>query len=386
MRVLHVIPSIAAVYGGPSQVVIEMCQTLIQKGIDVNIVTTNADGNNKLDIPIHQWVEYRGVQTYIFTSALGESIKFASGFRHWLAAEMVNYDFVHIHAVFSYTCIVAASVCRKAQIKYVMRPLGTLDPWSMAQKAFKKNLCLTLGLKRLLKAANAIQYTTQAEMDRTQSTLGLNNGMVIANGLFPEVYRPDPDDQNEPDSAQDYILYFGRIAPKKNIETLLSSFSELKSNPRFENLKLLIAGNGDSDYVESIASLVDGHGNSSDIEMLGWISGDEKLKLIRQALLFVLPSSNENYGVVVAECAAASVPVVISDQVFLSEEIERSNAGWIWDFKSPLIDTLVEALDSSELKERGENGRQMVEKKYDWHVLGDQLCDYYQSQLEAEGD
>lgn len=88
-------------------------------------------------------------------------------------------------------------------------------------------------------------------------------------------------------------MYFSRIAPKKNIEILLSSFSELKSNPSFENLRLLIAGNGNSDYVESIASLVGDHGNSLDIEMLGWIFGDEKLKLIRQALLFVLPSSND---------------------------------------------------------------------------------------------
>jgi len=47
---------------------------------------------------------------------------------------------VHIHAVFSHACLAAAQACRRHKVPYVVRPLGTLDPWSLRQKPFRKRL------------------------------------------------------------------------------------------------------------------------------------------------------------------------------------------------------------------------------------------------------
>ena len=44
MKVLHVIPSVAPRYGGPSRAVVEMCRALRAGGVDTLIATTDADG------------------------------------------------------------------------------------------------------------------------------------------------------------------------------------------------------------------------------------------------------------------------------------------------------------------------------------------------------
>ena len=44
MKILHVIPSVAPRYGGPSQAVVEMCRALRATGTEVMIATTDADG------------------------------------------------------------------------------------------------------------------------------------------------------------------------------------------------------------------------------------------------------------------------------------------------------------------------------------------------------
>jgi hypothetical protein len=61
MKILHVIPSIAAVRGGPSVAVIEIVKNLcLIDGIETSIVTTNDNGDRLLDVPLDDWCEYEG--------------------------------------------------------------------------------------------------------------------------------------------------------------------------------------------------------------------------------------------------------------------------------------------------------------------------------------
>ena len=53
MRILHIIPSISSLRGGPSQAVLEMVKVLQKCGVNAEILTTNDDGYSLLDVP-HQ--------------------------------------------------------------------------------------------------------------------------------------------------------------------------------------------------------------------------------------------------------------------------------------------------------------------------------------------
>ncbi|NEP55104.1 MAG: glycosyl transferase family 1, partial [Moorea sp. SIO3C2] len=52
MKILHVIPSVASVHGGPSKAVIEMVKAQWDSGIESEIATTNDNGQNLLDVPL----------------------------------------------------------------------------------------------------------------------------------------------------------------------------------------------------------------------------------------------------------------------------------------------------------------------------------------------
>ena len=90
---------------------------------------------------------------------------------------------VHIHAVFSHACLAAAQSCRRHRVPYIVRPLGTLDPWSLRQKRFRKQLFWQLAVKRMLREAAAIHYTADEEQRLAEHSLGLKRGVVIGLGV-----------------------------------------------------------------------------------------------------------------------------------------------------------------------------------------------------------
>ena len=59
------------------------------------------------------------------------------------------------------------------------------------------------------------------------------------------------------------------------------------------------------------------------------LRGDVKWGAFRRAAAFILPSHQENFGVVVAEAMACSTPVLISDKVNIWREVEASRAGFV---------------------------------------------------------
>lgn len=388
MKILHVIPSIAPRYGGPSQVVVEMSAWLKQKSHQVDIVTTNADGDTQLDVALDKWMDYKGARTRFFHRNFSEAYKYSKDAGLWLRSNIAEYDVVNIHAVFSYLCVVAAKECLKKSIPYVIRPLGTLDPWSMSQKPFRKRLFLKFAAGKMLTNANAIHYTTELERQGTEKNLGIKNGVVIPNGINIDDYEKEKKDKEILEEfpelqSGEYLLYMGRISEKKNIEKLLESFSELKIDSKFKELQLVLAGDGESYYVRDIKNIIEQHPNQNHIHATGWVSGIRKKILLQNALLFVLPSMNENYGVVAAESLASAVPVVLSDQVYLHPEIEKANCGWIWNQNRRLSQTLTEALDSNDISQRGLNGKKLIEEKFQWSELVDQLVDVYAGCLKA---
>ena len=150
MHALHVIPSIAPRYGGPSSAVVGMSNALQHAGVAVQIATTDADGPTRLRVPHGTSVEWAGVPTVFFPRQWSESFKYSRPLAGWLTDHVAGFDVVHIHAVFSHACLAAASACRRRRVPYIVRPLGTLDPWSLQQKTVKKQVLWHFGVRSML--------------------------------------------------------------------------------------------------------------------------------------------------------------------------------------------------------------------------------------------
>ena len=229
MKVLHVIPSVSEKAGGPSQAIFPMCRALREQGIDVLLATTD-EGIDSKEPGAEQFL--KDVPTIFFPAQIGGSFKYSRPFSGWLANNVSQFDVVHIHAVFNHACIAAASACRKNNVPYIVRPLGTLDPWSMKQKSFRKKVFWQAGIKKMLTEAAAIHYTTDAEQNAVESSLGMSHGFVVPLGVevalmdrklaqaklteyFPEL------------AGHPFVLVLSRLHPKKGLEVLQDAFLSL---------------------------------------------------------------------------------------------------------------------------------------------------------------
>src|SRR6476659_9965568 len=114
MRVLHVIPAVARRYGGPSSAIAPMCRALAEQGVDTLIVSTDADGPDRLPVTRGEPTSWRGVPAIFFRRDFSESFKYSRALGSWMARNVRDFDVVHIHAVLSHAPLTAAHACRRA--------------------------------------------------------------------------------------------------------------------------------------------------------------------------------------------------------------------------------------------------------------------------------
>lgn len=371
MKVLHVIPSVDEQSGGPATAIFPMCRALMQQGIEVMLATTDAG------LKRYEASEYKGVPAKFFPAQLGESFKYSRPLAAWLTANIRDFDLAHIHAVFNHSSVAAARVCRRAGIPYVVRPLGTLDPWSLAQKSLRKRVFWQLSGREMLRGAAAVHYTSEAEKLGTETFTRMNHGKVIPLGIETRI-ATDRRTDFFPELGR-YVLVMSRLHPKKALDVLLDAFLALTEDPRFAGWRLVLAGDGPSDYVAKLKSKA---AASSRVLFTGWVDGEKKEALLSRASLLALPSHQENFGLCVMEAMSHAVPVLVSPNVNLAPEIASVNAGWISAIdRDALIERLTEALSNTEeLARRGRTGKQLS-LQYSWENVARSLVELYRNIL-----
>ncbi len=155
-----------------------------------------------------------------------------------------------------------------------------------------------------------------------------------------------------------YIIYVGRISDGKNFNQLNQYFIEYKKR-KPSNLKLLVIGRCD----EGIRIEY-----SSDIIYLGFVSEDEKARLMRNAKLLVLPSKYESLSLVILESMAVKRPVLVNEECnVLKGQCIRSNAGLYYSGYIEFEYALEYILNNDDMyKEMCENGFRFVKENYNW--------------------
>jgi glycosyltransferase involved in cell wall biosynthesis len=385
MKVLHVIPGVSKESGGPSHAIFPMCQALRDMGIKILLATT--DAGIDAASAVAEVKDYEGIPVIFFRSQLGRSFKYSRPFWRWLDDNVCHYDLVHIHAVFNHCCIAAARACRQQKVPYIVRALGTLDPWSMSQKPLRKKLFWYWGIQKMLRSAAAIHYTSVAEKKAVEESLKLNHGWVVPLGVDTKL----AENGNElagfanlfPTLVEhSYILVLSRLLPTKGLEVLVDAFLPLVRQREFENWRLVLAGEGDTEYVAKLKRMVAAANGSEQVLFPGWLQGKSKDEALGNASLLALPSYHENFGLCVMEASSRGVPVLISPHVNLAPEVEAAEAGWVVSVdRLGLQAGLTAALGSkAERLRRGQAGRRLA-REFQWPVIATKLDDLYTSVL-----
>ena len=386
MRVLHVIPSISPLRGGPSRAVLDMVAALRLQEVDAAILTTNDHGPGlHPDLVTGHWQWHQGVPVLAFprwsppVAALRE-FAFSPALSLWLARHLKQYELLHIHALFSYPSTSAMAQARWAGVPYILRSIGQLSPWSLAQSRGRKRLLLRLIERRNLEQAAALHFTTAAERDEA-AVLGL----APPNLVLPLGVRcPDPLSQSASapnGSAPVRFLFLSRLHPKKQLENLLDALALLQRQRPEARWELAIAGEGEPRYVAGLQERTRGLGIEARCGWLGFLEGEAKWQALKAADWYVLPSAAENFGIAAVEALAAGTPVILSPEVAVAANVARAGAGLV-SASDPeaMALTLATALERPSLTMRA-SALTLVATDFSWSTIALQLRDAYRQVL-----
>jgi glycosyltransferase involved in cell wall biosynthesis len=378
MKILHVIPSIGPLRGGPSVAVVAMCRALAEEDVACDLVCTNDNGAGTLDVPVGEWTMHEQVRTWFFPRLSPRfrpvrEFQIGAGFSAWLARHARDYDLLHVHALFSHMPSVAMSFARRQGIPYVLRPLGILESYSLGRSAWKKRAFLALFDSANIRGASAIHLTSRRE-EKVSRIPGHAPRWVIPLGVrVPDC--PTAAGRGNPPR----IMFLSRWHEKKRIEILLAALGGLGDL----DWTLVLAGSGEPGLTGRIHSLVQQFGLGDRVSFPGFVTGDAKAQFLAGADLFVLPSASENFGIAAAEALAAGLPVIVSRHVALADEIESAQAGWICgDDAAALANTLRTALaDPDERRRRGQRAARLARTTFSWKSCAEKLAIGYRGLL-----
>lgn len=324
MNVLHVIPAVAPRYGGPSTAVLGMCRALAAGGTTVTIATTDADGAGSLGVERETVQTYAGVRA-IFFDRVDERFKYSPRLSRWLRRNVASFDVVHVHAVFSHSSVAAARACQRLGVPYVLRPLGSLDPWGLGRFGLEKRILRWIAVDRMITHAAAVHFTTDDEQRLARRAVPVVRGVVVPLGVADEMLLPPVTDAGSRDNV---VAAIGRLHPVKNLEAVITAFASATAGDD-TGWRLVIAGDGDPEYVDRLRSLARATVFPDRVEFPGWLDAGARLSLLNRCSLFVQASHQESFGISLAEALARGVPVIASRGVNLASEVERAAAGWV---------------------------------------------------------
>jgi glycosyltransferase involved in cell wall biosynthesis len=330
MKLLHIVPTINPDTGGVVEGMKQMATATMKMGHVVEVVT--------LDSADESWLQ----NLPFLIHPLGPS-KF--GYRYspnlvpWLRKHVTGYDAVIVDGLWQYHGYATWKVMRKMNVPYFVFTHGMLDPWfkkTYPLKHLKKWMYWPWAEYKILRDAKAVLFTCDEERALSRESFWLYRcrKKVVSYGTVAPA--GDPALQREAVFKEYPILrnkrlflYLSRIHQKKGCDLLIQAFAEVAN--RDESLHLVMAGPDQTGWQKDLVELSRNLGIESRITWTGKLSGDVKWGAYHAAEAFVLPSHQENFGVVVAEALACGLPTLISNKVNIWREIETDEAGIIAD-------------------------------------------------------
>jgi glycosyltransferase involved in cell wall biosynthesis len=257
--------------------------------------------------------------------------------------------------------VAGARAARRAAVPYVISPRGMLVPELIQRKSgVIKRAWLRVMERRGFTNAAAIHFTSQLEWDDARRVgIPLPAPVVVPNGVdLPPRPSVPRDDRT--------LVFLGRITWKKGLDRVIEAL------PRFPDVRLVIAGNDEEQLTPALIGVAERVGAADRVEFRGPVYGAAKDELLARATLFVLLSTNENFGNAVLEALAMETPVVLSEGVGLAGEVVDAGAGVIG------LDEVPALLDDGARRARmGARGRALVESRFSWPAVAKQMEEAY---------
>jgi glycosyltransferase involved in cell wall biosynthesis len=366
LKVLHVAPSLARSYGGPTQSLVGFCRAAADAGAEVEVAGPRASDEDA------RWLagELPGVAVRAFPAFGRGAFTASPALQAWLGRHGGGAGVVHVHGLWNPVSSLAARLCIRRGVPVVIRPFGTLSRYSFTHR----RTLLKRAYRRLLdgpnlRAAAGVHFTTEAERDEAAW-----HGIDFAGRAWvvPPPLADVPDPLPRRDGGPPTLVCVCRLNPVKNLELLLDAWA--LAAPRLGSARLVIAGDGDPAYVRALKARA-GAGPGR-VDFPGFVGGAEKRALLAGARAFALPSHHESFGVAVLEAIAAGLPVAVTPEVQLAPFIARNALGEVVEASVEAWAGAIERLLTAPPLDRA-RGARLVRQTYSAAAVGGRLLEMY---------
>lgn len=380
-RILHVLAGVSAKSGGPTAALLAMLRMLAGTEAQCSVVVGVADPGDK---SVLMEIEAAGANLWSYPresfSQFGFSRRFSCEFRSMLR----EHDIVHVHSQWNWPTYWAACVARKERIPVVFRPAGALDRFDVRKHALMKRVLGPLLLRRLFQPPNMFHCTARREVEELVDYGGAAEREVLH---LPVPAVPGVDGSARAKARADcgipldapVVLFMSRLNYKKGLELLLPALAAAKR--RIPSLHFVLAGTGERELEVLVDRLVADYGMVTWTHRVGFVAGARKSAMLAACDVFALPSQNENFGVSVVEALSAGIPVLVSPEVYLVNEIGPSAAVAVSERSIPAIARELERLIGLTQRERetiaGE-ARRIWAAHFAPELLRPRYIDFYQ--------
>jgi len=235
-----------------------------------------------------------------------------------LADAIGQADLVEIHSMWNGTTSMAAAICRRKHVPYVLTPRGMLDPSCLSRHRRLKQLYWWMIDRATVKRASGFHFLTEEERERAGMVGSVPDGMVtIAPNGAPDVPVSLPDHilrDRFPDlDGRKVLLHLGRLHPIKGVDLQVRALARI---PEPERPVLLLVG-PDHGSADAIRTAIREERLEPWVRWGGEIYGAERFALLAEADAVILTSLYDCNPVVATEAMAVGAAVVATEQCAL---------------------------------------------------------------------
>ncbi len=168
------------------------------------------------------------------------------------------------------------------------------------------------------------------------------NITIVPNGIN---FKPLPYNELYSKDSDTCFVYAGRYANSKGINLAVEAIGKLKQNGK--QIKLKLIGRENENYIDNVLKpickkyhLTIGKEELNDIIICGFVSEEEKHRILGKSKALVLPSTREGWGIVIIEAAVMGTPSIVFNSPGCVDAVDFGNAGYLCSENT--VDALVE--------------------------------------------
>ena len=298
MKVIQITSYYPPRIGGMQRTVREISERLARKGHDVEVFTSDIDIKkdrlkSKEKLKINYLKGFNIANTAIIPSLFFRLLRIPKD------------SIMHVHTPRPFIAEITYLVSRIRNIPYVAHFHGDVEPSS--KFGFLLPIYKKYFWKIVLRKAEVVICLSKDYKKFVNKHYGVTKLLIIPNGVNEKFFIKHHNLNNK--CIQ--LLFVGRIAKEKNLQTLIEAVSLMKGP-----VILHIVGEGI--MKEEIVKLIEDK-RLKNIFVHGKKAGKDLLEFYRNADVLVLSSNYEGLPLTILEAMAAGVPVVASDVIGIQE-------------------------------------------------------------------